>query len=182
MGWLESTADNIIVMPDVNITHYDNKTVFIRENETSEEEGLIKDTLLDALLVVIGVPSMILLFIAALFLSIGEVYNWRCSREEITTVVTPRKGQDAGKEAIINNIESMKRARGIFDQQFAGRSQIYGIRRPQKALGGPGPLLPGGFRSAPPMNEVKDLAPEPIEVEWDEDVDEDIEEWEEVEI
>jgi hypothetical protein len=190
--WLEITSDKDIFMPEVNVTHYDNRSVIIHRNETSDEDLVSKEVLTDLLLLFTGVPLMVILVFAAVFLFISEVFNIKGYREARNSNGKTRNGRDMEKEMILNNFlsnpniskvisyRSSIKTPKIDTEKTQQRSKIYQGKQ-RNIPRGLEALFSSGFKSAPSIKIVRKPDPIDIEVEWDENDEEDIEEWEEVE-
>jgi hypothetical protein len=206
--WLEITSDRNILMPEVNITHYDNRSIIIQRNDTSDENPVSKEVLMDLLLLFVGVPLMITLVFAVLFLLIIEVFNLKGYMKARKNNIGARNGKDIDKEMILNNFllnpnvnkilnyRPAKKSKSLYptkDQRSTKTNQQSkdsgsfktsqtSVKSSSSKYKGLGSLIPNGFRSAPSIRDLDNQDTNDFNTVWDEDMGDDLEEWEEVEL
>ncbi|MGA1820328.1 MAG: family 10 glycosylhydrolase [Thermoplasmatota archaeon] len=182
-GWLADSSLVTIDHSPVDVPHYNNETVYLEKNDTGEDGLVLKEFLMNSMLLMTAVPLVIVMVMIILYLLVGEVTGLRS--ETFETSVNGKAHEDAAE---IRKEE----LRSFMDRQAmsAGGSRPSNVQVIEGAGGGVEEVRPGisDMIRTSIIGKALDALDNVIEeedweeVEWDEDGwEEEIEEWEEVE-
>ena len=161
------------------------------------------------LILAIAIPNVFAVSEAAvLFLLIIEVFNLKGYTKARKNNIRTRNGKDIDKDMILNNFLLNPNVNKILNYRPAKKStSLYpnkdqrpgstkqqsknsdSMKTSQTSVNtsssnykGLGSLIPNGFRSAPSIRDLDNQDTNDFNTVWDEDMDDDLEEWEEVEL
>ncbi|MGA1872664.1 MAG: family 10 glycosylhydrolase [Thermoplasmatota archaeon] len=175
-GWLMTTSIVTEEFPPIEMHRYDNRTIVIERNETEDLGRLMKEYLMNSMLLMTAVPLVITILIILLFLLIGELKGLRSEQE--TFII-----EQGDEESYVESRKSQ--LKGFMEEQsiMAGRRSRTMKTQPGSSSGIR--MDRPGFPSstAPSMiSKALEVIDQIIDEEWEEvDWDEDVEEWEEME-
>jgi len=182
-GWLEDTSLVTIDNPPVDVPHYNNETVYIKKNETGGGGSVLKEFLMNSMLLMTAIPLVIVVVMIVLYLFVGEIMGLRSERMEF--VHSEREEDDI--------IEVRKEElRSFMERQVVGISEARTpkVEISEEAIDGMEEVSPGiyGMIRSSFLGKALGALDDAIEEEeWEEDeweetdLDEDFVEWEEVE-
>jgi hypothetical protein len=175
--WLEDTSEMDREMPEITNEHWNNETIYLTGNKTGDMWNDLKDRLMDALVLVIGIPWVIILVLSLLFLSLRDLSpHVRVPPRE--AIMEEMGSKDKEKQRILNDFmkdQVVKKA-----LEFDGRTQLLRTEQEKLTPSRKHKQTSSPFKAAPGLELLIGNTRSADEVIWDEDVLDDFEEWEEV--